>query len=220
MHILFGGSFDPVHIGHLATAEAVRQQLCAETVTLLPAARSPLKNACTDDVHRLAMLRCALQDYPALRIDERELRRPPPSYTIDTLREIRHSMGEIEPLVWVMGSDALASLSQWKDWQALIRCAHLLVIERADTAWPTQCEANAWLANQPRATEVNPLQSRACGLWLRLSLPPQAFSSTAIRTQLQQRQSHTAPTEGLPACVWQYILEHNLYTHHWNVDTP
>jgi nicotinate (nicotinamide) nucleotide adenylyltransferase len=125
MTILFGGSFDPVHEGHLKTAIALRDLLGVPTVSLLPAARSPLKPESTADSHRLAMLQLAIADCiannHALTIDDRELRRPPPSYTVDTLLELRAEIGTDAPLVWVMGADTLAGLSQWKNWQSLAR---------------------------------------------------------------------------------------------------
>jgi cytidyltransferase-like protein len=117
--ILFGGSFDPVHEGHLKTAEALRLALGLSSVTLLPAARSPLKPAGTPDSHRLSMLQRAIVDYPGLLVDDRELRRPPPSYSVDTLRELRAEIGSDWPLGWVIGTDTLQGLSQWKDWQQL-----------------------------------------------------------------------------------------------------
>jgi len=229
MHILFGGSFDPVHSGHLASAEAVRQLLQASCVTLLPTARSPLKPEVTANHHRLAMLRAALVDYPALAIDERELRRPPPSYTVDTLREVRAELGNTAPLVWVIGADTLHNLPQWKDWQALTQLAHLLVIERpgyripctisADACSPQERVVAEWLQTQTLAANSDQLQCRASGLWLRLALPPQPFSSTDIRQQLAQRGSTTPKPAGLPAPVWQYILDHQLYAPDESTDT-
>ncbi len=211
MHILLGGSFDPVHTGHLATAEAVRTALHAPRAVLLPAARSPLKTAGTADSHRLAMLRCAIQDYPALSIDERELRRPPPSYTVDSLREIRRELGERTPLIWILGADALAGLAQWKAWQSLLQFAHLVIVERPDLPNCISEEVAAWLAIQTHADQPDQLQCHARGFWLRMALPPQPFSSTSIRQQLTQRSTQSPKPEGLPASVWQYILDHQLY---------
>ena len=220
MHILFGGSFDPVHSGHLASAEAVRQLLQASCVTLLPTARSPLKPEVTANHHRLAMLRAALVDYPALAIDERELRRPPPSYTVDTLRELRLELGSELPLVWVIGADTLCGLAQWKDWQALTQLAHLLVIERPGYCTPSTTAVDAWLRTQTLAANSDQLQCQASGLWLRIALPPQPFSSTAIRQQLEQRSSTTPKPEGLPTPVWQYIVDHQLYASDESTDNP
>ena len=209
--ILFGGSFDPVHEGHLKTAEALRLALGLSSVTLLPAARSPLKPAGTPDSHRLSMLQRAIVDYPGLLVDDRELRRPPPSYSVDTLRELRAEIGSGWPLGWVIGTDTLRGLSQWKDWQQLTDLAHLLVVERPHASWPTQGAVAGWLATLPSVTSVDQLQCFPHGKLLRLALPPQPFSSTAIRAELNQRDKDSTRPDGLPDSVWQYILQHDLY---------
>ncbi|HQQ63211.1 MAG TPA: nicotinate-nucleotide adenylyltransferase [Pseudomonadales bacterium] len=215
MHILFGGSFDPVHEGHLRTAEALRQRLGTTEIFLLPAARSPLKQHSTPDQHRLAMLQLALRDYPSLKIDDRELRRPPPSFTIDTLRELRLELGAAEPIVWVIGADALEYLSQWKDWQQLTSLAHLLVVERPGGRWPEQGPVADWLAGftAPCTTdaELNQLQCAPGGKLARINLTPMPVSSTAIRNALAARMPGTAKPDGLPDSVWHYIIEHSLY---------
>jgi nicotinate-nucleotide adenylyltransferase len=211
MTILFGGSFDPVHAGHLETAKAIGKTLGAPTVSLLPAARSPLKPAATADSHRLAMLRLAVADYPGLAVDDRELHRPPPSYTADTLRELRKERGPRAPLVWVMGADNLAGLEKWKDWRTLADLAHLLVVERPGAGWPVSGPVTDWLASLPSVHSVDQLQCSPNGKLLRLALPPQPFSSTGIRAALNRREADSAKPDGLPDTVWQYILQHDLY---------
>jgi nicotinate-nucleotide adenylyltransferase len=211
MTILFGGSFDPVHEGHLKTATALRDLLGVPTVSLLPAARSPLKLESTADSHRLAMLQLAITDYSALTIDDRELRRPPPSYTVDTLLELRAEIGADAPLVWVMGADTLTGLSQWKNWQSLVDLAHLLVVERPDTTWPIEGVVADWLRHLPSEASVDQLQCSPKGKLVRLALPPQPFSSTAIRATMHQRGMNSTKPDGLPDSVWRYILQHDLY---------
>ncbi|HQQ73622.1 MAG TPA: nicotinate-nucleotide adenylyltransferase [Pseudomonadales bacterium] len=209
--ILFGGSFDPVHEGHLKTADAIRQLFDIPAVALLPAARSPLKPASTADSHRLAMLQLAIEAYPGLVIDDRELRRAPPSYTVDTLRECRTELGNAAPLGWVMGADTLSGLSQWKHWQALTDLAHLITVERPRAAWPDSGTVKTWLDSLPSVVNVDQLQCSPYGKLLRLTLPPQPFSSTAIRAELNQRKPDSAKPDGLPDSVWRYILQHDLY---------
>jgi nicotinate-nucleotide adenylyltransferase len=211
MIVLLGGSFDPVHDGHLKTAEALRDQLGAATVALLPAARSPLKSASTPDVHRLAMLQVATANHKGLKIDTREMHRPPPSYTVDTLLEMRAEHGPDVSLVWVMGSDILHTLAQWKDWQTLTQLAHLLVVNRPGAEWPWSGVVADWLAHLPSVTSLDQLQCSPCGKLARIELPPQPFSSTGIRSALQQRRQDSEKPAGLPDGVWQYILEHDLY---------
>lgn len=212
MHVVLGGSFDPVHEGHLRTASALCGRLGIPSITLLPAACSPLKPAGTPDRHRLAMLQLAAQDFPGLRIDDRELRRPPPSYTIDTLRELRTEFGAATPLVWVLGADTLSDLARWRNWQQLTALAHLLVVERPGAHWPDSGAVADWLAALPAAASADQLQCRPSGALMRIALPPQPFSSTAIRTALAQRSPDSAKPAGLPDSVWRYITEHHLYT--------
>lgn len=211
MTILFGGSFDPVHAGHLETAAALGKRFGASAVSLLPAARSPLKHESTADSHRLAMLQLAVEDYPTLAIDDRELRRPPPSYTVDTLRELRAEIGAEAPLVWVIGADNLTGLAQWKDWETLTQLAHLLVVERPDAIWPTCGPVADWLAELSSVVSADQLQCSPNGKLLRLALPPQPFSSTGIRAELSRRAADSAKPDGLPDSVWRYIIQHDLY---------
>ncbi len=98
---LYGGSFDPVHHGHVATAEELLARLPFREIRLLPAARSPLKQRSLADHHRLAMLKLALAGHAGLGVDDRELRRPPPSYTIDTLQDILEAPDRHDLLDWL-----------------------------------------------------------------------------------------------------------------------
>jgi nicotinate-nucleotide adenylyltransferase len=157
------------------------------------------------------MLRLAIEHYPGLGIDERELRRPPPSYTIDSLREMRCELGNDVSLVWVIGADTLESLALWKNWQQLPELAHLLIVDRPGAHWPTRGAVHEWLRTLPSVQSPNQLQCRPAGLLLRLALPPLPCSSTAIRTALTERRPDSPRPAGLPACVWRYILEHHLY---------
>jgi nicotinate-nucleotide adenylyltransferase len=212
MRVLMGGSFDPVHEGHLHTAETLRQQLALPQVSLLPAACSPLKPPGAADHHRLAMLQLAVEAYPGLVIDDRELRRPPPSFTIDTLRDLRTETGPEVPLAWVMGADTLGDLANWKDWEQLPSLAHLIIVDRPGYSWPIQGAVYQWLERLPCLTmndagTVNRLQCTPCGCVVRAGLPPEPASSTAIRAGID---AGICPP-GLPAAVWQYILDHHPY---------
>ena len=215
MHVLLGGSFDPIHEGHLRTAEELRVHLQVPTLYLLPAARSPLKQHAVNDYHRLTMLQLALQAYPGLHIDDRELQRPPPSYTVDTLRELRATLGPRESIVWVMGIDALHTLDQWKDWRCLSELAHLLIVDRPGSHCPDSGPVAAWLAgftaHRTPEAELNQLQCEPRGQLARITLTPQPVSSTAIRTALATRTINTPKPDGLPNNVWHYIIEHRLY---------
>ena len=164
---LYGGSFDPPHQAHLALARAAAAQLGLDRLLWLPAGR-PWQKAreLAPDADRVAMLRLLVADEPRFAIDERELHRAGPSYTIDTLRELRTELPKAG-LFLVLGQDQLAGLPSWHDWTALLDAATLAVAARAgDTVAPPPEVA----ARAPRLE--------------RLEMPPMAVSSTAIRAHL------------------------------------
>lgn len=128
--LCYGGTFDPVHTGHLAIARAVRDALHAD-VHLLPAADPPLKGPTQANAEQRArMLELAVEDEAGLIVDRRELRRAGPSYTVDTLRELRAEYGPHAPLVWMVGGDSVFELDRWNRWRQLFELGHLLAIDR------------------------------------------------------------------------------------------
>lgn len=203
-----GGSFDPVHQGHLHTAKELLLRFNFERLTLLPAARSPLKEAGTPFRHRLAMLQLAIAGEPRLAVDDREARRPPPSFTIDTLAELRRESGPERPLVFIMGLDSLLAVNRWHRWRELTAFAHLLVVTRPGWRADFVGEIAEWLAAH-RADDPHMLECAANGRILLAETTPHAVSSTAIRAALHQG---AAPeSQPLPAAVAGYIRENHLY---------
>jgi nicotinate-nucleotide adenylyltransferase len=131
---VYGGTFDPIHIGHLAIAEEARVALGLSRVIVVPAARQPLK-AHTQGAapeHRLAMARLACADNPALSVDPIELQRPPPSYTVDTLQALRERMPAAE-LWFILGADAARDLQRWRQVGAILAMARLCIVGRPGT---------------------------------------------------------------------------------------
>lgn len=211
--LLYGGTFDPVHNGHLAIARALRAVTQAD-VALLPAADPPHKSRTHADAgQRTAMLELALADAPGLRVDCRELRREGPSYSIDTLRELRAEFGPAQALAWLIGSDSLAQLPTWKDWRALFDFAHIIAVERPgaplDLHW-LGVHASAVAAEiAPRLRALDTLAAQPAGgcAWF-VPVQPHAESSTEIR----QRIRAGVPWQALvPAAVAAYIGRHGLY---------
>ncbi len=132
--MLYGGTFDPVHNGHLAIARAVRDGLDAE-VHLIPAADPPHKgDTHADAEQRATMLELAVAGEAGLQVDRRELRRSGPSWTLDTLLELRAEVGPVAPLVWLIGSDSLLQLDTWHRWRELFDHAHILAVQRPGSA--------------------------------------------------------------------------------------
>lgn len=130
LRVFYGGSFDPVHFGHLAVARAARDALGAE-VALVPARDPPHKDATHADAEqRAALLDLAIAGEPGLRVDRRELHRAGPSYTVDTLADLRAEAGPAAPLAWLVGADALLQLHTWHRWRDLFALAHIVAVQR------------------------------------------------------------------------------------------
>ena len=202
-----GGAFDPVHIGHLRGAMAVRDTLNLERVDLIPAAQSPLKDQATvDAVHRLAMLERAVVGLPGIAVDARELDRTGPSYTVDTLAGLRREHGAERTLVWIVGADILATLPQWSRWRELLEFAHLVVMGRPD-AEPHPSEVSAWLAENK--IDQAGLLSRPSGGVFTLAQPLLEISSSDIRAMLAAGRD---PRFLLPDGVMEYISDHALFS--------
>lgn len=205
---LYGGSFDPVHRGHVATAEALRDSLGFREIRFLPAARSPLKAGATANHHRAAMLELALAGRPGLVLDRSELEQPPPSYTIDTLRRVRAALGPAEPLAFILGLDSFLELPRWKDWQALTGPAHLLVVSRPGSHPVFGGELAAWLEPR-RAPGAAALASAPGGRVLLVDTPPHDIASRTIRAAVRDGR---ATAGWLDPAVRDYIDHHHLYS--------
>ena len=203
---VLGGAFDPVHIGHLRGAIAVREHLGLERVDLLPAAQSPLKDAATvTAADRLAMLEAAVRGVPGLGIDARELAREGPSYTVDTLIELRREVGQVLPLIWIVGTDILPSLPRWSRWQQLLELAHLVILERPGADSPPLA-VTQWL-DQHRIDQ-NALLTSAAGGVMTLDQPVLDIASSDIRALLAAGRD---PRFLLPDVVMEYIKRHKLF---------
>lgn len=203
---VLGGAFDPVHIGHLRGAIAVREHLGLERVDLLPAAQSPLKDTATvTAADRLAMLEAAVRGVPGLGVDARELARKGPSYTVDTLIELRREVGQAMPLIWIVGKDILPALPKWSRWQQLLELAHLVILERPGSDSPPLA-VTQWL-DQHRIDQ-NALLTSAAGGVMTLDQPVLDIASSDIRTLLAAGRD---PRFLLPDVVMEYITQHKLF---------
>lgn len=203
----FGGSFDPVHLGHLATANELVDSLNLQKLYFLPACLSPLKSQSLASHHRVAMLQLALQDYPPLAVDSRELDRPPPSYTIDTLKELRQLHGPTQPLAFIMGMDSFLALPHWHQWQHLTDYAHLIVVTRPGYMPDFAPELQEW-TNKHRCNELQMLQYKVGGCIHFVTTRPYAISSSEIRARLPDDKTAILM---LPPAVADYIYHHHLY---------
>lgn len=212
MLMLFGGSFDPVHIGHREVATAAQQLLGADRVVWLPNYRSPLKSMShTSAQQRQHMLELMLahSQQTSWQLDLHELHSATPCYTINSLRRWRQQLGPNQPLVFLIGQDSLQQLSQWRDWQKLTDFAHLAVVSRTSATIAITDEIKNWLKN--RLTDSSQLiQSRPFGNVIMLNTPFWDISSTQLRTALADQRPLD---DWLDPPVRDYILTLGLYRH-------
>ena len=204
---IFGGTFDPIHIGHLRMALELKQQLQLAEMRLLPCylpPHRPQPGAAAEA--RVAMLKLALQDCTELHIDERELQRNKPSYTFDTLCELRAEVGAETSLCLCMGMDSFATLNTWHNWDQLLRMAHIVVVARPGWLLP-ESGAVADLLRLSRSSAAV-ITERAAGAIVVLEQRLLPISATDIRAQIHAGSS---PQFLVPDSVWNYIGRHKLY---------
>jgi nicotinate-nucleotide adenylyltransferase len=179
---LFGGTFDPIHIGHLSVAWEASELLDAE-VRLMPANVPPHRPPPTASAtQRVDMLRAALRGQSRLALDTRELERSGPSYTIDTLEELRREYGE-RPLVLLLGADAFAGLRSWHRWRELFDVTHLGVINRPGIEACVPVELERAVAAR-RTDDPGVIRSMPAGKVIELAVTPLEVSATRIRELL------------------------------------
>lgn len=204
---ILGGTFDPVHFGHLRPALEI-SQLGFDEVRLMPC-HVPAHRETPDcsAEQRLAMVELAVKDEPHLLVDTRELEREGDTFTVDTLTEMRSELGGDVSLNLVMGMDSFANLSSWHCWEKLIDLANIVVTERPGIPLPTEGVMARFLkARQVASSEQ--LQQASNGRVLVLQLALLDISATRIRALI--KAGHSARYL-LPETVWEYIKQHRLY---------
>ncbi len=202
---LYGGTFDPVHNGHIHAALQVQQALSLRQIRLVLAARPGHRQPPRADVeHRWQMLRLAVAEHAVLAADDSEVKRRGHSYTIDTLQEFNARQPGDVP-VWIIGQDAFATLDSWHRWRELMDCCNLAVVDR-----PGDARAEPPSVQQMWRTHgVRRLEHGKIGQIVRLSLPMQQVSATEIRRKVACGEPFEHLLAG-PVCT--YIRRHGLYT--------
>lgn len=205
---VFGGSFDPVHFGHLRAALELALTFDLQTVRLIPNARPPHRDdAFVSADHRLQMLTLAVAQSPRLALDTREMDREGMSYTFDTLASLRAELGSSKPIIFGLGADAFAKISEWHRAAELLEQAHIAVLSRPGSE--ISADADHSLPFSPSWTrDAGDMLRQSHGLLYRLEMTPLAISSTRIRQQIARGWS---PRFLLPESVCDYIAEHALY---------
>ncbi|WP_111497348.1 MULTISPECIES: nicotinate-nucleotide adenylyltransferase [Marinobacter] len=208
MKVMYGGTFDPVHHAHLRTAVELRERLQVAEVRLVPCHLPPHRDepGATSE-QRLRMLEAAVAGEPGLVLDARELKRDAPSYTVDTLAELRDEVGPGEPLAMVVGTDSFAAIDRWDRWRELLELAHIIVVQRPGYDVPEDSVAGELLAAN-RGTDADSLRACPAGRVWAVNLPLLDISATSVRAAIREGRS---PRFLLPDPVWRLIREEGLY---------
>jgi nicotinate-nucleotide adenylyltransferase len=210
---IFGGTFDPIHFGHLRLAQELAESVRMAEVRFLPGGTPPHRAAPQVAAEqRLAMARLAVEGNPLFKIDEREVMRHGPGYTVDTLMEVRREIGDKRPLCLLLGADAFLELATWHRWHELFTLAHLVVAHRPGfppESWPGRMpeplarEYAARQLRQPFSVHLSPAGGIATQAIAALDI-----SASMIRDSLARGVS---PRYLLPDPVLDYIRNHGLY---------
>ena len=203
---VFGGTFDPIHYGHLRAALEVQQLLGMRQIRFIPSFIPPHRAMPgANSQQRLAMLRLAIADEPGFAVDERELDRGGPSYMVDTLASLRDELGD-EPIALILGQDAFAKLDSWHHWPRINELAHLVVVSRPGGTLP-EVGPLAELLAQRRCRELALLQGHpAAKLWVQ-EVTSLDISATKIRALAKQSGFRFLT----PEPVREYIEAQGLY---------
>ena len=201
---IYGGTFNPVHYGHLRTAVEVQEIFALDELRLLPCAQ-PAHRAMPEvsAVQRLQMLQLAVQDVPSLRIDTRELERSGVSYMVDTLAAIRAEILQV-PVFLFMGMDAFNGLTSWHKWQELFTYAHIVVMTRPNFT----AEIHSDFIREKQVNDRRSLKSCVSGKIYFQPVTQMDISATMIRHIFAD---HKKPDFLLPESVINYIQMHHLY---------
>ena len=207
---LLGGTFNPIHFGHLRMAQELADALNFSEVRFIPSANPPHKNQLSVSAqHRAAMVQLAIADNPLFKLDTRELNRDGASYTIDTLISLREELGENVSLCLMMGSDAFAKLDTWHHWEQLPKYCHIILVQRPNKLTQTKLsEALTALLHDNYNEKISDLSVKSAGYIHMQAITGQDISATNIREKLAFGKSvkYLAPDN-----VLAYIQQHKLY---------
>ena len=205
---MMGGTFDPVHHGHLRMALELRERLGPARVYMVPCQVPPHRaQPGATGGQRLAMLKAALIDEAAVVADDRELQMAGPSYTVDTLKRWRQEIGPEAPLAVMLGTDAFAGLEHWSRWEMMPELAHIIVVERPGYDVPEDSGAGRLMATRA-VSDMTALWTRPQGLIWKTELSRLDIAATDIRQRISQGRS---PRFLVPDAVWHYIQKEGLY---------
>lgn len=209
---IFGGTFDPIHYGHLRLAEEMLELANLRQIRFIPTGIPPHRNAPQVSAqHRSAMVRLAIADQPAFVLDDREVRRDTPCYTVNTLRELRTELGAAQPLCLLMGGDAFLQLHTWHEWEQLFDLAHIVVGYRPGFTLEERIHSATEELQRhyhARLCTAAILSQQPSGGIAELAIPKLEISATDIRRRVAENRTIRYL---LPNAVADYIHQHHLY---------
>ena len=206
--VLFGGTFDPIHFGHLRTALELQEALKVPQINLVPAGE-PVHKVSTgaSAAQRFEMVRLAIDSEPALVADDCELISDERCYTINTLMNKRVEVGEALPIILVMGMDSLLGIKRWFQWQQLTDYCHLLIVARPSYEPEFDSEIQSFM-DQRKVEDLTELSTRPSGYLVMHQLTPMNVSATKVREIIKQGSN---PRFLIPDVVWDFIKTERLY---------
>jgi len=205
---ILGGTFDPIHNGHILPAIATAEWLTLDQLYLLPAHISPHKNATTASAEqRKSMVELVCQEFPVFQLDDRELLKPPPSYTVESLKEISQENSDSQ-LFFIIGMDSLNNLTTWHQWQELLSLCHIVVNSRPKYKFDSTSTANIELLSAYFVDNIKQLSATKAGKILIHQQTELNISSTEIRAEIK---NNIIDKDKLPQTVIDFIIDKNIY---------
>lgn len=210
MIAILGGTFNPIHLGHLHLAKQLQASLGFDSIRFMPAALPALKDAPSATAEQRAeLVKISIENQAHFILDTRELSRSGVSYTIDTLISLREALGNQVSICWLMGSDAFANLNAWHRWQELLNYAHLVVVKRPGNHDLSKLNAEMKkLLSTHEAKHTDEIKQQAHGKILIQEIAALDISSTQIRENIAHEKDVSAI---VPPAALQYIQSHQLY---------
>ena len=208
---LLGGTFNPIHFGHLRMAQELADALNLAEVRFIPSANPPHKTAPTVPAQQRAeMVQLAIADNPLFKLDTLELNRQGASYTIDTLISLREELGENVSICLIMGSDAFSKLDSWHRWAELLNYCHIILVQRPDSQSQTKLSDQLTAFLSTHYTEnVDDLVEKSAGYIHMQQITAQDISATNVRKKLTSDKSAKYL---VPEQVLAYIKQQHLYS--------
>ncbi|CAL7962537.1 putative nicotinate-nucleotide adenylyltransferase [Gammaproteobacteria bacterium] len=205
---IFGGTFDPIHLGHTHLANTMQKLCYLQKILLIPCFQSPLRNppiASAKD--RLNMVKLAINDPTHFFADDREIKHADLSYTIETIRSLRLEYADT-PLALIMSIDAFNRFDEWHEWQSILEATHLLIANRPGS-WQITNPKMMELLHKHQIIDTEQLQKQTAGLIYLANINPLPITATQIRALIKK---HKSANHLVAPGVWQYICKKQLYT--------